>query len=132
MQTVIQRRDDEIRERRFYAGRAPIGVEHYFDRTSALPTSLMRYHLEPGAEEGAHFHLEGHSGSCTPESSDELYLVVEGEVVMTADGDRTVLKRGDAAYVPAGVVHSVLNESDRPAELVLVFGPPQGSEERQR
>ena len=37
---------------------------------------------------------------------------------------RSGLRAGDALYAPAGSHHGVANESDAPAELILVFGPP--------
>jgi quercetin dioxygenase-like cupin family protein len=83
----------------------------------------MLYHLEPGAEEGQHFHLEGAGDSCSPGSSDEMYVVTRGEVVISSGEDRRVLRAGDAYYAPQGVRHGVRNDSDAPAELLLVFGP---------
>lgn len=83
----------------------------------------MLYRLEPGAEEGQHHHLDGDPDSCSPNSSDEMYIVTRGEVVVTADDDRRVLGVGDAFYAPEGMRHGVRNESDAVAELVLVFGP---------
>ena len=121
---LVQRRGDDHHDWSIYRGEGRVGVEWYFRQTSALPTSVMLYHLEPGTEEGSHFHLEGDPESCSTDSQDEMYLVVSGEVVMTVDGERTVLRSGDAAYVPAGPHHGVKNESDSPAELVLLFGQP--------
>ena len=126
MTMQVQRRGDDHRDWSIYRGEGRVGVEWYFRETSALPTSVMLYHLEPGTEEGEHHHLEGDPDSCSVDSQDELYIVVLGEVVMTVDGERTVLRSGDAAYVPAGPRHGVRNESDSPAELVLLFGPPVG------
>lgn len=122
----VQRRGDNPRVWQLYRGEGRIGVEWYFKETSALPSSVMLYHLEPGAEEGQHFHLEGAGNSCSPNSSDEIYLVVSGEIVVVSGDDRRVLRPGDAFYAPQGVTHGVRNESDAPAELVLVFGPRGG------
>lgn len=119
----IQRRGDGHFDWSLYRGAGRVGVEWYFRGISALPTSVMLYHLEPGAEEGEHLHLEGDPESCSVESQDELYIVVVGEVVMIVEGERAVLRAGDAAYVPEGRTHGVRNESDAPAELVLLFGP---------
>jgi oxalate decarboxylase/phosphoglucose isomerase-like protein (cupin superfamily) len=123
----IQRRGDDHHDWSIYRGEGRVGVEWYFRETSALPTSVMLYHLEPGTEEGEHLHLEGDADSCSPDSQDELYLVVSGEVVMTVDDESAVLRSGDAVYVPAGPRHGVRNDSDSPAELVLFFGPPSGN-----
>ena len=124
----IQRRGDDHYDWALYGGRGKLGVDWYFRQTTALASSVMLYHLEPGAEEGTHHHLEGDDSSCSVKSSDELYVVVAGEVVMNLDGERTVLHPGDSAYAPAGLPHGVANESDAPAELILVFGPPLGND----
>lgn len=119
----IQRAGDNAHDWALYDGEGRIGIEWYFKETSALPISVMRYHLKPGAEEGQHHHLEGDPDSCSTNSSDELYIVTQGEVVITAGEDRRVLRAGDAFYAPEGMQHGVRNESDAVAELVLVFGP---------
>ncbi|WP_194421585.1 cupin domain-containing protein [Microbacterium abyssi] len=131
----VQRRGDNAHEWELYKGRARIGIEWYFKETTDLPISVMLYHLEPGAEEGQHFHLEGVGDSCSPGSSDEMYVVTTGEVVISSDDDQRILRAGDAFYARQGVRHGVRNESDAPAELLLVFGPrgphafPQTGEE---
>ena len=120
---LVQRRGDASHDWALYGGKGSLGIEWYFRDTTALPTSVMLYHLEPGTQEGEHLHLEGDADSCSVKSSDELYVVVAGEVVFTLDGESTVLTPGDAAYAPAGTLHGVSNESDAAAELILVFGP---------
>jgi len=131
----VQRRGDDAHEWELYAGRASIGIEWYFRQTTDLPISVMRYRLDPGAEEGQHFHLEGAGDSCSPGSSDEMYVVTAGEVVIAQGDDERTLRAGDAFYAPQGVRHGVRNDSAAPAELVLVFGPrgrhpfPQTGEE---
>lgn len=119
----IQRAGENAHDWELYDGEGRIGIEWYFKETSALPISVMRYHLEPGAEEGQHHHLEGDPDSCSTNSSDEMYIVTQGEVVITSGEDRRVLRAGDAFYAPEGMQHGVRNETDAVAELVLVFGP---------
>ncbi|MBN9141055.1 MAG: cupin domain-containing protein [Micrococcales bacterium] len=123
---LIQRRGDEHHDWALYRGDGRVGIDWYFREASALPTSVMLYHLEPGTSEGEHFHLEDDPESCSVETQHELYLVISGEVVMTVGGERTVLTAGDAVYVPEGVPHGVANETDAPAELILLFGEPTG------
>jgi quercetin dioxygenase-like cupin family protein len=53
-----------------------------------------------------------------------------GEVVMTVDGERSVLRAGDALYAPSGSRHGVANESDLPADVILVFGAPDPASPR--
>lgn len=119
----VQRRGDNAREWELYKGRASIGIEWYFKETTNLPISVILYHLEPGAEEGQHFHLEGAGDSCSTGSQDEMYVITQGEVVISADEDQRVLRACDAYYAPQGTRHGVRNESDGPAELLLIFGP---------
>lgn len=125
MSELIQRRGGEHHDWSLYRGAGEVGIEWYFRERSALDANVMLYHLEPGASEGEHFHLEGDAASCSTYSSDEMYIVTAGEVVVTLGGERHVLGAGDSAYAPAGLRHGVANESAAPAELVLIFGPPR-------
>ena len=38
---------------------------------------------------------------------DRLYIVLEGDMVIDADGKRQSLKSGDCTYIPAGMPHSL-------------------------
>ncbi len=124
---IVQRRGEDHHDWSLYAGRDQVGIEWYFRHLTKLQTSVMLYHLEPGASEGEHLHLEGDDASCSPDSEDEMYIVISGEIVITVDDERETLRSGDAVYVPAGRPHGAVNESDTPAELVLLFGPPSGN-----
>ena len=121
----LQRRDSLRVEQPLYGGAGVLGLEEYFADSTRLTSSVLRYHFEPGASEGMHRHDAAADDSCTPDDSDELYLVLSGELVMNIEGERTTLAAGDAAYAPARTWHGIANESDAPAEMVLIFGPPQ-------
>ena len=108
-----------------YDGAGVLGLEQYFADSTRLTSSVLRYYFEPGTSEGMHTHDATAADSCTPEDSDELYVVVKGELVMTIDGERTTLAAGDAAYAPARTHHGIANESHAPAEMLLIFGPPR-------
>jgi mannose-6-phosphate isomerase-like protein (cupin superfamily) len=123
----LQRRDSRRVERPLYDGAGVLGLEEYFADSTRLTSSVLRYHFEPGASEGMHRHDATAADSCTPDDSDELYLVISGELVMTLEGERTTLAAGDAAYAPARTWHGIANESEAPAEMVLIFGPPRSS-----
>jgi oxalate decarboxylase/phosphoglucose isomerase-like protein (cupin superfamily) len=124
---LVQRRGDDHHDWNLYRGAGRIGVEWYFRALTKLETSVMLYHLEPGAEEGEHLHLHGDPASCSEISEDELYLCVAGEVEMFVGDETETLRPGDAVYVPEGLPHGVRNVSDSPAEVVLLFGPPSGN-----
>jgi quercetin dioxygenase-like cupin family protein len=121
----VQRRDSHRVEQPLYDGAGVLGLEEYFAEATRLTSSVMRFHFEPGASEGRHRHDATATDSCSPDDSDELYLVISGELVMTVEGERTTLAAGDAAYAPARTWHGIANESGAPAEMVLVFGPPR-------
>jgi quercetin dioxygenase-like cupin family protein len=125
---LVQRRGGAHFDWSLYGGAGEVNIEWYFRDSSRLATNVMLYHLEPGASEGEHFHLEGDDGSCSEYSSDEMYVVTLGEVVLTMGEERYVLTAGDSAYAPAGLPHGVTNESDAAAELVLIFGPPRSTD----
>lgn len=123
----LQRRDSRRVEQPLYDGTGVLGLEEYFVDSTRLSSSVLRYHFEPGASEGMHRHDAAAADSCTPDDSDEVYLVVSGELVITIEGERTTLAAGDAAYAPARTWHGVANESKASAEMVLIFGSPRMS-----
>lgn len=121
----LQRRDSRRVDQPLYEGTGVLGLEKYFADSTRLTSSVLRYHFEPGASEGMHRHDVASADSCTPEDSDELYLVISGELVMTIEGERKTLVAGDAAYAPARTWHGISNETEAPAEMVLIFGAPR-------
>jgi quercetin dioxygenase-like cupin family protein len=78
-----------------------LGSEH-------LTNGVTRF--EPGAKIALHFH-----------NCDESVVVVEGEAIAEVDGQRHPMKRFDTTFVPAGVPHRFLNESDRPMAILWTY-----------
>lgn len=66
--------------------------------------------LQPGAE------IRLHSHNC-----DESVCVLEGKVTFDAGGQRHPLSTFDSTFVPEGVPHRFLNESDRPARILWIY-----------
>ncbi len=66
--------------------------------------------LQPGAE------IRLHSHNC-----DESVCVLEGTVTFEAGGQRHSLSTCDSTFVPEGVSHRFLNESDRPARILWIY-----------
>lgn len=56
-------------------------------------------------------------------SSENVYLVVAGEVVVRIDGEDHHLGPGDAAFIPPGVPHSATNVGTADAELIEIYAP---------
>ncbi len=74
-----------------------------------LNSGLLRF--APGAKVQLHFH-----------NVEEQVTVVEGEAVAIVDGERHVLHPFDTTYVPAGVPHHFMNESNAPMAIHCTYG----------
>ncbi len=108
-------------------------MEHHLDTLAGATATMSRdatpvvlvtdRHVHAGAEEPFHVHVR----------ADESILVLDGTVVVTVDGTRSVLIAGDAISVPAGSIHYVVPVRGcagvmvayRPAEPVLPAGLPE-------
>ena len=56
-------------------------------------------------------------------SEDDAFLMVEGELVFTADGEEVVAGPGTFVLVPPGVEHTFENRGDRIARFLNVHAP---------
>jgi mannose-6-phosphate isomerase-like protein (cupin superfamily) len=77
-------------------------------------TAMMT--LEPGKSSGA---KEGHK------NSDQVLLLLEGEVDGEVGDERATLKKGDVLLIPAGMKHRFTNRSDKPVVTFNVYAPPE-------
>jgi len=66
--------------------------------------------LEPGASIGYHTH----------EIDSEIVYALQGEVEVTMDGEKEILKAGMAHYCPQGHSHGMKNVSDTPFVMFAV------------
>jgi quercetin dioxygenase-like cupin family protein len=66
--------------------------------------------FEPGSKIALHYH-----------NCDESVVVVEGEAIAEVDGQRHAMTRFDTTFVPAGVPHRFLNESDKPMAILWTY-----------
>lgn len=69
----------------------PGGYEIFFD--------------SPTVELGVYELVAPEPDNQEPHEHDEIYLVLDGAAVLTAAGEETELRRGDAAFVAAGTEH---------------------------
>jgi quercetin dioxygenase-like cupin family protein len=89
------------------------------------------YHIVTTAMEsgGRHFAFEaseppgGGPPLHTHVNEDEYFLVLEGEMTFYIDGQVTVRKAGESAFVPRGATHCFKNCSTREARLLVLFTP---------
>ena len=77
-------------------------------------TAMMT--LEPGKSSGA---KEGHK------KSDQVLLLLEGELDGEIGDEQATLQRGDVLLIPAGVKHRFTNQSDKSAVTFNVYAPPE-------
>ncbi|MDP0929673.1 cupin domain-containing protein [Paracoccus onubensis] len=63
--------------------------------------------FQPGARIGLHFH-----------NCEESVMILEGRAIAEIGDDRHYLQAGDTTWIPAGVPHRFLNESD---EVMRIF-----------
>lgn len=67
-------------------------------------------------------HVEVPPGSGTPcvthAREEEIYFVVEGELLMHAPGIKQVLKAGDLVHVPPKTPHGYRNATDKPVKFL--------------
>lgn len=78
-------------------------------------TAVMK--LKPGAASGP--DLNAH------EKSEQVLLVLEGEVEAEVGGEKRSLGKGDVVIVPAGVKHRFANHGDIVAVTFNVYAPPE-------
>jgi mannose-6-phosphate isomerase-like protein (cupin superfamily) len=73
--------------------------------------------LEPGQSTGE--EPEDHK------NSDQVLLVIEGQVAAEIDGKRSLMNVGDFVIIPPRAKHKFTNRSDRPALTFNVYSPPE-------
>jgi mannose-6-phosphate isomerase-like protein (cupin superfamily) len=81
--------------------------------TARSQTAMMS--LEPGAATGEN---EAH------EKSDQVLLVLEGELIGEVGEQRPRLSKGDVVVIEAGTKHRFANASDKVAVTFNVYSPP--------
>jgi quercetin dioxygenase-like cupin family protein len=70
--------------------------------------------FEPGQEHAPHAH----------EGQDKLYVFLEGSGTVQVGAETELLSAGDAAFAPAGVVHSIRNPGPHRLVVMAVLAPP--------
>src|SRR5205823_10281852 len=56
--------------------------------------------------------------------SDQVLLMLEGELTGEVGDERPHLKKGDVIIIPAGVKHRFVNRAAKPAVTFNVYSPP--------
>jgi quercetin dioxygenase-like cupin family protein len=84
--------------------------------TGARQLTVIDVNFDPGKGHNFHKHPD----------QEEVVLVVEGKIEQWVDREKRVLGPGDAAFIPADVVHASFNAGDQPAKIVAILGPCVG------
>ena len=58
----------------------------------------------------------------TPELEEIIY-VIEGEVEQWVEREKRILKPGEVAHIPRGIVHASFNSSDHDAVILAILSP---------
>ncbi len=85
--------------------------------TARIDFRISRYAPAAHVEEHAH------------EVQEQIYYVLEGEGVLTVDGERHLMRPHDYAYVPPGVRHGIGNTGTQGLVFLVVTTPAQDREE---
>ena len=78
--------------------------------------SVQMWTLQPGASDGMHTHHQP--------PLEEHYVVVDGTATLTLDGEVHTLGPGDAMLSQAGTDHNLVNETDAPLRVMVIWGEP--------
>jgi quercetin dioxygenase-like cupin family protein len=84
--------------------------------TGARQLTVIAVDFDPGKGHNFHKHPD----------QEEVILVVSGEIEQWVDREKRILGPGDAAFIPADVVHASFNGADEPAKIVAILGPCVG------
>ena len=87
---------------------------HILQTTSRLQTATML--LQHGEETSD--KLEVHP------DSDQMVLLLEGELIAVVGAEKQPLGTGQSLIVPAGTPHRFYNATDATAVAITVYGPP--------
>ena len=89
--------------------------------------TLVKVSAEDSEETLAFFHLVAPPMSGPPRHvhtrEDELFYILEGELVFELDGERHTVRAGDTVYLRRGVVHAYQNFTTSDARLLIATTP---------
>jgi mannose-6-phosphate isomerase-like protein (cupin superfamily) len=75
------------------------------ERLSAGTGGYEVVHESPGLQIGVYVLVAPEPDHQQPHEDDEVYVVLEGSGALEVEGEQTLLKEGEAIFVPAGAEH---------------------------
>ena len=119
-----------MKVKRFQDAQAYVAPNHYEMR------SLRLQGFEEGGPEtfwtGLSHFLPG--GGAGPDSSplEKVYVMVAGDLTVTAGDEEVVLKPMDSCFIPGGAMRKVKNNGNAVASMLVVMPYPPSDKGRQR
>lgn len=105
--------------------------------SSAPPYEAVAHHgvaafrlqgLEAGQTQnfwtGLSYYLPGGGADERPTAAETVYVLLDGSLMVTADGESVTLEPLDSLHMPAGTVRRVDNVSARTATLLVIISSP--------
>ena len=80
-------------------------------------------HDSPGLELGVYVLVAPEPDRQQPHEDDEVYVVLDGSGTLEVEGERTDLREGQAAFVPAGADHRFVAYEQ--LALLVIFQRPK-------
>lgn len=75
---------------------------------------IANIHIVSVTQGSEHFH----------KAYDEAYYFLSGTGTITLEGKTDSVRPGTVVVIPAGVVHSLMSDSDQPMEFIIFGRPP--------
>lgn len=97
----------------------------WFEAIPGERLTIRVHSSETGGKFSIMESIAGH-GAATPTHThveDEVFHILEGEIVFSLSGEISVLGKGDAIYIPGGAPHAWRNNAGTPARMLVIFSP---------
>lgn len=72
----------------------------------------------------SHF-LPGGGASYDQSPVEKVYFVLEGEVTVKSDSETVLLKKWDSLFIGASEGREIINETNKPASMLVVMNYPE-------